>query len=132
MKNIVITFIVFILMCIGLFFASQYVILTCDKLLEVSNKIEEEIVDEKWDESYILSFELLDIYEGHVRTMTLFLNHSNVDIIYSEVIKLTQYCKEKDKAESLATLHLIKTILLEIKQMEKLTINNIFIINLIN
>lgn len=131
MKNIVITFILFIFMCVGLFFASEYIILTCDKLLNVADKIEGDIVDESWDEAYILSFELLDIYEGHVRHMTLFLNHSNVDIIYGEVIKLTQYCKEEEKSEALATLHLVKTLLQEVRQMEKLTINNIFLIKLI-
>lgn len=132
MKNIVITFILFIFMCVGLFFASEYIILTCDKLLNVADKIEGDIVDESWDEAYILSFELLDIYEGHVRHMTLFLNHSNVDIIYGEVIKLTQYCKEEEKSEALATLHFVKTLLQEVRQMEKLTINNIFFIKLIN
>jgi hypothetical protein len=131
MKNIVITFILFIFMCVGLFFASEYIILTCDKLLNVADKIEGDIVDESWDEAYILSFELLDIYEGHVRHMTLFLNHTNVDIIYGEVIKLTQYCKEEEKSEALATLHLVKTLLQEVRQMEKLTINNIFLIKLI-
>lgn len=131
MKNIVITFILFIFMCVGLFFASEYIILTCDKLLSVADKIEGDIVDESWDEAYILSFELLDIYEGHVRHMTLFLNHANVDIIYGEVIKLTQYCKEEEKSEALATLHLVKTLLQEVRQMEKLTINNIFLIKLI-
>jgi hypothetical protein len=128
MKNIVITVIVFLVMCICLFFASQYIILTCDKLLKIANKMESNIVDEQWDESYIRSFELLDIYEGHVQHMTIFVNHTNVDIIYSEVIKLTQYCKEQDKAESLATLHLIKTLLNEVHQMEKISVNNIFFI----
>jgi len=118
-------------MCVGLFFASEYIILTCDKLLNVADKIEGDIVDESWDEAYILSFELLDIYEGHVRHMTLFLNHANVDIIYGEVIKLTQYCKEEEKSEALATLHLVKTLLQEVRQMEKLTINNIFLIKLV-
>ncbi|WP_291575379.1 DUF4363 family protein [Clostridium sp. UBA4548] len=131
MRNIVVTVVVFLIMCFCLFFASQYIILTSDKLLDVANKMENNIVDEKWDDAYIHSFELLDIYEGHVRHMTVFVNHANVDVIYSEVIKLTQYCKEEDKAEALATLHLIKTLLQEVRQMEKVTINNIFFIKCI-
>ncbi|MEG0771869.1 DUF4363 family protein [Clostridium sp.] len=130
MKNIIVSIIVFVVMCVCLFFASQYIILTADKLLEVANKMETNIVDEAWDESYIRSFELLDIYEGHIRHMTVFVNHVNVDVIYSEVIKLTQYCKEEDKPEALATLHLIKTLLQEVRQMEQITVNNIFFINL--
>ncbi|EQB90079.1 hypothetical protein J2Z44_002075 [Clostridium punense] len=128
MRNIVVTIIIFLVMCFCLFFASQYIILTSDKLLDVANKMESNIVDENWDNAYILSFELLDIYEGHVKHMTIFINHANVDVIYSEVIKLTQYCKEEDKTESLATLHLIKTLLLEVKQLEKVSISNIFFI----
>lgn len=126
MKNMIAATTLFFIMLFILFFASKYVVLTCDKLIDVSASIENNIVEEKWDESYMLSFELLNIYEGHVANLTLFLNHSDFDQIYAEVIKLSQYTKLHDKAESLASIHMIKTMVNEVKTMESLSISNIF------
>ena len=126
MKNMIATCIIFFLMIFILFFASKYIVLTCDKLLDVSSEIEENIVNDNWDESYMLSFELLNIYEGHVANLTLFLNHTDFDNIYSEVIKLSQYSKCKNKDESLSSIHVVKTLINQVKELESISIGNIF------
>jgi hypothetical protein len=126
MKNMIVTCIIFFLMIIILFFASKYIVLTCDKLLDVSSEIEENIVNDNWDESYILSFELLNIYEGHVANLTLFLNHTDFDNIYSEIIKLSQYSKCKNKDEALSSIHVVKTLINQVKKLESISIGNIF------
>ncbi len=126
MKNMIVTCIIFFLMIIILFFASKYIVLTCDKLLDVSSEIEENIVNDNWDESYILSFELLNIYEGHVANLTLFLNHTDFDNIYSEIIKLSQYSKCKNKDEALSSIHVVKTLINQVKELESISIGNIF------
>ncbi|MEG0308246.1 MAG: DUF4363 family protein [Clostridium sp.] len=126
MKSMITTFIMFFAMLFLLFFASKYIVLTCDKLLDVSSKIETNIVDDNWDESYMLSFELLNIYEGHIANLTLFLNHTEFDNIYGEVIKLSQYTKCENKDEALATIHVVKTLINQVRQMESVNIGNIF------
>jgi len=113
-------------MIVILVFASKYIVLTCDKLLDVSSEIEENIVNNNWDESYMLSFELLNIYEGHVANLTLFLNHTDFDNIYSEVIKLSQYSKCKNKDEALSSIHVVKTLINQVKELESISIGNIF------
>ena len=126
MKNMIFTCIIFSLMLFILFFASKYIILTCDKLLDVSSKIEENIVNDNWDESYMLSFELLNIYEGHIANLTLFLNHTDFDNIYSEIIKLSQYSKCESKDEALSSIHVVKTLISHVKELESITVGNIF------
>ncbi|WP_346869016.1 DUF4363 family protein [Clostridium sp. UBA5119] len=126
MKNMIATCIIFFLMIFILFFASKYIVLTCDKLLDVSSEIEENIVNDNWDESYMLSFELLNIYEGHVANLTLFLNHTDFDNIYSEVIKLSQYSKCKNKDEALSSIHVVKILINQVKELESISIGNIF------
>jgi uncharacterized metal-binding protein len=126
MKNMITTCIIFFFMIFILFFVSQYIVLTCDKLLDVSVKIEENIVNDNWDESYMLSFELLNIYEGHIANLTLFLNHSDFDNIYSEIIKLSQYSKCKSKDEALSSIHVVKTLINQVKNLESITLGNIF------
>lgn len=126
MKNMIFTCIIFFFMLFILFFASKYIILTCDKLLDVSSKIEENIVNDNWDESYMLSFELLNIYEGHIANLTLFLNHTDFDNIYSEIIKLSQYSKCESKDEALSSIHVVKTLISHVKELESITVGNIF------
>ena len=126
MKNMIFTCIIFFLMLFILFFASKYIVLTCDKLLDVSSKIEENIVNDNWDESYMLSFELLNIYEGHIANLTLFLNHTDFDNIYSEIIKLSQYSKCESKDEALSSIHVVKTLISHVKELESITVGNIF------
>lgn len=126
MKNMITTCVIFFLMLFLLFFASKYIILTCDKLLDVSAKIEENIVDNNWDESYMLSFDLLNIYEGHITNLSVLLNHTDFNIIYGEIIKLSQYSKCKNKEESLSSIHVIKTLINQVKELESLSISNIF------
>ncbi len=126
MKNMISTCIIFFFMLFILFFASEYIVLTCDKLLDVSSRIEENIVNDNWDESYMLSFELLNIYEGHIANLTLFLNHTDFDNIYSEIIKLSQYSKCESKDEALSSIHVVKTLINHVKELESITLGNIF------
>lgn len=126
MKNMLWTTAFFFIMLAFLFFASKYINLTCDKMLEVTCQIEDNLVKENWDESYMLSFELLNIYEGHVSTLTLFLNHFDFHNIYNEIIKLSQYTKCETEDEALASIHVLKALINEVKEMESLSISNIF------
>lgn len=126
MKNMIGTTIIFIIMLTFLFFASKYITLTCDKMLDVTCEIEDNLVNDHWDESYMLSFELLNIYEGHVTNLTLFLNHFDFHNIYNEIIKLSQYTKCETKDEALASIHVLKALINEVKEMESLSVGNIF------
>ena len=126
MKNMISTCIIFFFMLFILFFASKYIVLTCDKLLDVSSRIEENIVNDNWDESYMLSFELLNIYEGHIANLTLFLNHTDFDNIYSEIIKLSQYSKCESKDEALSSIQVLKSLINHVKELESITLGNIF------
>ena len=120
------TTVIFVVMLVFLFFASKYITLTCDKMLEVTCAIEDNLVNNNWDESYMLSFELLNIYEGHVTNLTLFLNHFDFHNIYNEIIKLSQYTKCETEDEALACIHVLKALINEVKEMESLSISNIF------
>lgn len=126
MKNMILTTIIFFMMLVSLFFASKYITLTCDKMLDVTCQLEDNLINDNWDESYMLSFELLNIYEGHINALTLFLNHSDFHNIYNEVIKLSQYTKCETKDEALASIHMLKAIIKEAQDMESITIGNIF------
>jgi len=68
---------------------------------------------------------LLTSYEKDMSIVTLFLNHEELDTIYNEALKLTQYTKEEDKTHSLSSIHLVKSLIEGIKEGQKITLRNI-------
>lgn len=128
MKKVILPFMLFLAMLVGLYYSTKYTNNTCDKLLKITSDTEASIAFEQWDNAYINSMDLLSNYEKDMSLVTLFLNHEELDIIYNETLKLTQFTKEKDKSHSLSTIHLIKSLIKGIKEGQKLTLRNIFYI----
>ncbi|WP_454053255.1 DUF4363 family protein [Clostridium sp. Marseille-Q7071] len=126
MKKVILPFMLFLAMLVGLYYSTKYTNNTCDKLLEIAYETESSIAFEQWDNAYINSMTLLTSYEKDMSIVTLFLNHEELDIIYNEALKLTQYTKEEDKTHSLSSIHLVKSLIEGIKEGQKITLRNVF------
>lgn len=126
MKKVILPFMLFLAMLVGLYYSTKYTNNTCDKLLEIAYETESSIAFEQWDNAYINSMTLLTSYEKDMSIVTLFLNHEELDIIYNESLKLTQYTKEEDKTHSLSSIHLVKSLIEGIKEGQKITLRNVF------
>lgn len=125
MKKVILPFALFLAMLVGLYYSTKYINNTCDKLSEIAYETESSIAFEQWDNAYINSVVLLTSYEKDMSIVTLFLNHEELDIIYNETLKLTQYTKEEDKTHSLSSIHLVKSLIEGIKESQKITLRNI-------
>ncbi|HCQ89324.1 MULTISPECIES: DUF4363 family protein [unclassified Clostridium] len=125
MKKVILPFMLFLAMLVGLYYSTKYTNNTCDKLLEIAYETESSIAFEQWDNAYINSMALLTSYEKDMSIVTLFLNHEELDIIYNEALKLTQYTKEEDKTHSLSSIHLVKSLIEGIKEGQKITLRNV-------
>ncbi|ARC85788.1 hypothetical protein U732_2013 [Clostridium argentinense CDC 2741] len=125
MKKVILPFALFLAMLVGLYYSTKYTNNTCDKLLEIAYETESSIAFEQWDNAYINSMVLLTSYEKDMSIVTLFLNHEELDIIYNETLKLTQYTKEEDKTHSLSSIHLVKSLIEGIKEGQKITLRNV-------
>ena len=125
MKKVILPFVLFLAMLVGLYYSTKYTNNTCDKLLEIAYETESSIAFEQWDNAYINSMALLTSYEKDMSIVTLFLNHEELDIIYNEALKLTQYTKEEDKTHSLSSIHLVKSLIEGIKEGQKITLRNV-------
>lgn len=125
MKKVILPFALFLAMLVGLYYSTKYINNTCDKLLEIAYETESSIAFEQWDNAYINSVVLLTSYEKDMSIVTLFLNHEELDIIYNETLKLTQYTKEEDKTHSLSSIHLVKSLIEGVKESQKVTLRNI-------
>lgn len=125
MKKVILPFALFLAMLVGLYYSTKYTNNICDKLSEIAHETESSIAFEQWDNAYINSMVLLTSYEKDMSIVTLFLNHEELDIIYNEVLKLTQYTKEEDKTHSLSSIHLVKSLIEGIKEGQKITLRNV-------
>ncbi|MFD3155822.1 DUF4363 family protein [Haloimpatiens sp. FM7330] len=126
MKNIITSFIIFIIMITGIFFSSKHLTNVSNQLLKQTNSLETIVTNEKWEDAYKMSISLLNKWKKEHRKLSVFVHHEEIDDINNELLQLTQYVKCKDKSESLAKIHVIKFFVNNIIELEKVNLQNIF------
>ena len=125
MKNTIISFSLFFLVLGFVSFSNNTLVKFCNKTLEISNEIEGFIGEGKWKESYDKTLELKSIMSENFPSISIYINHTDMDNLNIEILKLTQYVKEQDSAEGLATLHVIKCYAEYMKELQEINIVNI-------
>lgn len=125
MKNAVISFIIFIIMLTTMFISVKYLNKTCEKMEANSNTLEDLITAEQWEEADDLSNQTLNQWKKYALIIPIFANHSELDTLNVEMLKLTQYTKCQSKDEALASTHVIKFFLNNVKELQKVNMQNI-------
>jgi len=126
MKNILISFSLFIIMIIGIFLSTNLINRSCNQLQNLNSTLESYILKENYKNAYNLSLDYITKWNRDSKFLTIYIHHEDLDHVDSEILKLTQYIKIKDKSESLATVHVLKYLIDHIKSHEKVSISNIF------
>jgi len=126
MKNVLIAFSLFAIMMIGIFFSVNVINRSCAKLQDLNCDLENYIIKENYQDAYKLSLSYIAQWNKVSKFLTIYEHHEDLDHIDSEILKLTQYIKIKDKSESLATVHNMKYLVEHIMSHEKVSISNVF------
>lgn len=126
MKNVILSFAIFIIILIAMSFSISYLNKVSSNLQKLNDEIEQCITDNKWDKAYNISMDYTERWEKSTKVIKLFVNHQEIDNIEMELSKLPQYLKENTKDESLASVHVLKFLVSHISNMEKVNIQNIF------
>ncbi|SKA84242.1 protein of unknown function [Clostridium sp. USBA 49] len=126
MKNVVFSIIIFIVMIFCMFFSINYLSKTTTNLQTLNNELEEYIKNDNWEKAYNASLDITKKWQDESRVIKIFVNHQEIDNIELELWKIPQYVKEKTKDEALASVHVLKFLLLHIYDLEKVNIQNIF------
>lgn len=126
MKNAIISLVLFLTVMGFMLFANSKLIQLCDDISTASAQIEELLNDKKWDESYTASVKLLNKLEEDGTVSSVYINHTEVDALIDNTVKLTVLVKCKDESESLSTLHVIKYNAERIKELQYPSLKNIF------
>jgi len=125
MKNVVISLIIFIIMIICIVISLNYLNKATDDLRKLNDEIELYITDNDWDKAYKSSIEYTEKWRDYSEKLKLFVDHQEMDQIEIELWKLPQYIKEKNKEESLASIHVLKFLIDHISELEKVSMQNI-------
>jgi hypothetical protein len=126
MRNVIISFVIFIGMVIVMAFSLKYLNSVCVQMERSCDKLEELINNKDWERAYDDSNKLLEEWKKHSLIIPIFANHAELDTLNSEMLKLTQFVKCKTQDEALASLHVIKFYLDNTKKLQKVNLQNIF------
>ncbi|MCR1952478.1 MULTISPECIES: DUF4363 family protein [unclassified Clostridium] len=126
MKNSIISILLFIVLITGLFFLDTKFVSLCDDVMIKCEEIEDLLAEGEEYLAYESSVELLSLIKEKADIPAIYLNHVDYDSLMNESLKLTLYIKGEDKAESLATLHVVRYAAEHLKDLQKPNLQNLF------
>ena len=126
MKNSIISVLLFIASVTGLFFLDNKFVSLCDDIMIKCEEIEELLDENEEYLAYESSVELLGLIKEKADIPAIYLNHVDYDSLMNESLKLTLYIKGDDRAESLATLHVVRYAAEHLKDLQKPNLRNLF------
>lgn len=126
MKNVIASIIIFIGLIIGMLFCVNYIEKTCDNYSKQIYSLEILLINDAWEDAYKLSNDIFYDWLEDRQTMSIFINHNHTDDVQVELLKLTQFTKSKDKSNALSSVHVLKFLIDDIVDFQKLSIQNIF------
>ncbi|WP_300261947.1 DUF4363 family protein [Clostridium sp.] len=132
MKNTIISSLIFFLLLISVLFFNSKLIDVCDKVNDYSNKIENSLNKGDFYKAYEESLILSNFLEENYVSLSLYINHEQLDNLSKEILSLTQYIKTEDDSNALSSVHIIKSYTKHIKDIHKVNIGNILNSNLKN
>lgn len=125
MKNVFISFLIFILMLFCIIFSVNYLNQIYCNIDTLNLQLENHIVNDEWESSNEIVNEIDKNWSKYSDKLFMFVNHQEIDSISSELKKLSQYILCQSKDESLASLHSINFFLEHIIKLEKISLENI-------
>lgn len=126
MKDLIASFTLFIVLIITMLISTKYLGNKCGYYTDKVSYLEIVIVNKYWEDGYNKSIEFLEEWGNDSNILPAFINHTYVESITNNILKLTQYIKYKNQTDALATIQEIKFSLHMMEEIEKVNLPNIF------
>lgn len=126
MKNTIISLLIFFVLFGFIFYSHNALLTICENISEKCDTLEDLIKDDNWNKSYELSVKLKNEIEDSFQSISVYMNHQDLDILTNEVLRLSQYVKYENKSDALSSIHVIKYSNRSIRSLQTPTIQNIF------
>lgn len=109
-----------------IFYSHTKLIKVCDHVSQHCEKIEESLNNNDLESAYKYSLEIKNHLEENSTPIAIYVNHTDINNINNEVIRLSQYIKKKEMPEAYASVHTIKYSCKYIHELESVSMKNIF------
>ncbi len=126
MRNAILSVLIFLLTMVWVYFLNNSILNLCDNIKAQTEDIELKISDEKLEDAYYESLELLNSIEEKNLITSLYLSHQEFDNLLNEAVKLSTYLIHDDETEAHASLHLVKYNSDHLKKLQIPSIENVF------
>ncbi|MGG7142868.1 DUF4363 family protein [Clostridium nigeriense] len=125
MKNTIISIGLFIALVIGLFFLNNKFVDLCNEIIVKCNLIEEALNNYDEDKAYEDAVALIELIIEEADVPAIYLNHVDYDVLKNDALKLSLYIRGDDRAESLATLHAVRSTAEHLRDLQMPNIKNL-------
>lgn len=125
MKNSLISLGLFICTMILVFFLNNSLITLCDEVQQRADVMEQTIMDSDFETAFEQSMDLIDLLKKKNFVSSIYVTHEYFDALVDESVKLSVYVSYNDAVDSNATLHYIKNIAQNMKNLQTPTLENI-------
>ncbi|MDP4144434.1 MAG: DUF4363 family protein [Bacillota bacterium] len=126
MRNIIASIVIFAVLITTIIISINYIDRTCLEFESMYIQLEHDVNTKSWDKAYSSSITLLNKWKKSSHTLSMFVNHQEIDNINNELWKLIPYTQDKNTDEALASIHVLKFYVEHIIQMENINLQNIF------
>ena len=126
MKNYLLSISLFIIMVLFLIYADNSFKSLCDDIIIACDSIEETARSGDIEELFEPSMELFNMIENNSTIAAVYINHMDYDLVLNEALKLNVYIEQGDSSEANTSLHLLKYMATQLKEILVPTFRNIF------
>ena len=125
MKNTYISIFLIIALVVGLFFLNNKFVSLCNEVIIRCDDIEEFLNSYDENNAYDYSVALIDLIIDEADVPAIYLNHVDYDMLKNDALKLSLYIRGEDRAESLATLHSLRSTAEHLRDLQTPNIKNL-------
>lgn len=125
MKNTYISIVLFAVLTVALFFLNYKFIDLCDEIVLNCDDIEVSLNDYDEESAYEKAVTLLELITDKADIPAIYLNHVDYDLLKNDSLKLSLYIRGDDRAESLATLHALRSTAQHLKELQSPNLKNL-------
>ncbi len=125
MKNTIISIGLFIALIICLFFLNNKFVNLCNEIVLRCDLIEESLNNYEEDKAYNDAVALIELIKEEADVPAIYLNHVDYDVLKNDALKLSLYIRGDDRAESLATLHAVRSTAEHLRDLQTPNFKNL-------
>ena len=125
MKNTIISIGLFIALIICLFFLNNKFVNLCNEIVLRCDLIEESLNNYEEDKAYTDAVALIELIKEEADVPAIYLNHVDYDVLKNDALKLSLYIRGDDRAESLATLHAVRSTAEHLRDLQTPNFKNL-------